>query len=66
MEMMEYHKHHKFLEADFGIKKYTYWYYYYAKSRNALLSNAKISNNNLEFTKDGSLTDQEFEIFFML
>ena len=62
MEMMEeYHKNCKFLESDFEIEKYTHWYYYYARSRIALLSCAKISNGNLEFVKDGSLTDQELE-----
>ena len=56
----KYHKNRKFLEADFGIEKYDHWYYYYARSRNAILSCAKISNGNLELTNDGSLTDQEF------
>ena len=58
--MKEYHKNRKFLEADFGIEKYDHWYYYYARSCNALLSCAKISNGNLELTNNGSFTEQEF------
>ena len=58
--MKEYHKNREFLEADFGVEKYNHWYYYYARSRNALLSCAKISNGNLELTNNGSFTDQEF------
>ena len=57
--MGKYQQNRKFLEADFGVEKYDHWYYYYARSCNALLSCAKISNGNLELTNDGSLTDQE-------
>ena len=59
--MEEYHNNRIFLEVDFGIEKYDHWYDYYAKSRNSLLSCAKISNGNFELTNVGSLTDQEFK-----
>ena len=62
--MEEYYQNLKFLEADCGVEKYDHQYYYYARSRNALLSCAKISNGNLELTNDGSLTDQEFKNYF--